>query len=117
MNVWTASADDICRLQGDDVEMTAIVNELLGASTAGAIVPTSLRLNLKTRAPDGGVDAAVDGLLPAERDAMGLFAHPTCWQFKACPADHIKPPRGQSGGQEAALRLEIQKPHARQLIA
>jgi hypothetical protein len=115
MSVWTVSAADLCRLQGQDVELTELLNQLLGASTAGSLPPAALRLTLATRIPDGGVDAAVDGPLPQDRDVMGLFAVPTCWQYKACPTEHIKPSKGK-GGQEAALRGEIRKPHAKELI-
>ncbi len=117
MSAWTVTGDEIRRLQGRDIEFTTLLNELLGAATAGHMPPTALRLNVKTQAPDGGVDAAIDGGVPAIHDEFGLLAVPTCWQFKACPSDHIKPARGQSGGQEAALRTEIEKPHARQLLA
>jgi hypothetical protein len=117
VSVWTVTGDEIRRLQGRDIEFTALLNELLGAATAGHMPPTALRFNVKTQAPDGGVDAAIDGVVPATHDQFGLLAVPTCWQFKACSSDHIKPSRGQSGGQEVALRTEIQKTHARQLIA
>jgi len=113
MSVWTVSTEEICRLQSHDQEMTEIMNQLLGESTARALPPAALRHNLKTQAPDGGIDAVVDGSLPPERDTMGLFADPIGWQFKASPSDHIKPPQRQKGGQERALQLEIQKPYAR----
>jgi hypothetical protein len=116
MSVWTVSAADICRLQDQDVEMTALLNQLLGASTASSLTAASLRLNLATHIPDGGVDAAVDSSLPRDRDTMGLFGVPTCWQYKASPSENIKPPKGQKGGQEAALRSEIRKPHVQDLI-
>jgi hypothetical protein len=117
MSVWTISPEEVCRLQGHDPEHTALMNELLAESTAGSLAPAALRLNLKTQAPDGGVDAAVDGLLPPKRDTMGLFETPTCWQFKASPSDHIKPAKGKKGGQQTALRSEIRKPHVAELIA
>jgi hypothetical protein len=116
MSVWTVSAADICRLQGRDVELTDLLNQLLGVSTFGILSPAALRLNLATHIADGGVDAAVDGALPPDRDEMGLFAVPTCWQYKASPSGNLKAPNRQKGGQGAALRGEIRKPHVRELI-
>lgn len=117
MSVWTVTGEEVRRLQGRDAEFTALLNEVLGAATAGHVPATALRLNMKTQAPDGGVDAAVDGAVPAPHDEFGFLSVPTCWQFKACPSDHIKPPAGQTGGQEVALQSEIQKRHARELVA
>jgi hypothetical protein len=116
VSVWTVTSDEVRHLQSRDVEFTALLNDLLEAATAGYLPAAALRFNLKTQAPDGGVDAAINGGVPAADDVSGLLTVPTCWQFKARPSDHVRPPSGQTGGQETALRAEIQKPHARQLI-
>ncbi len=71
MSPWTVTGDEIRRLQGRDIEFTTLLNELLGAATAGHMPPTALRLNVKTQAPDGGVDAAIDGGVPAIHDEFG----------------------------------------------
>lgn len=116
MNPWTISAKEICQLQGDDDEFGSLITELLRASMAGHLPASSLRVTINTRAPDGGVDLAVDGLVPAPHDPAGLLTVPTCWQLKASPTGHIKPSKGKTGGQETALREEVCKPHVQQLL-
>jgi hypothetical protein len=119
MTVWSVTADEICRLQGRDADMTALMNDLLCATAGGSLAPAALRLTLKTQEPDGGIDAAVDGAVLADRDPSGFLPVPTCWQFKACSTAHVKARKGKKdtkGGQEKALRTEIRKPYARQLL-
>src|SRR5262249_25064826 len=115
--IWQIDSNDVIGLQGREVDFAQLVNDLLAQQVSAGRLPTGvLQLNLKTRAPDGGIDAAVSRAIPAELDPEGFFSVPTCWQYKASPTSNIKPPSGQTGGQEAALRDEIGKWYARQLI-
>ncbi len=114
---WTLSPADIRNLQAKDVEFTSLMNDLLAAATAMASSRPRLRMNLKTSAPDGGVDTAVDGPMPADLDPANLLSVPTCWQFKARKSGNIMPTQRRKGGQERALRDEICAPHCRDLIA
>ncbi len=132
--VWHIDGSDIIGLQGRSRDFVRIINGLLASQAAGAIPDAAVRLNVKDTEPDGGVDAAVDR--PVVGDPTGFFEVPTCWQYKAQPTANIQPKsrdkrktRGtakgktgesgksqSSGGQEAALREEIRKPYARDLI-
>jgi hypothetical protein len=116
--IWQIDSRDVIGLQGRDPEFTAFVNDLLTAQVQGGRVALGvLRLTLKTQAPDGGIDAAVDQAVPAGFDPTGYFDVPNCWQFKACPTGNIKPAKKKKGGQEAALREEIRKSEAARLVA
>src|SRR5579883_2754688 len=111
---WAVEPADVIRFQSRDVEFTRLVNSLLHAQAAAGLPLAAIRTSLKTDAPDGGVDAAVDASLAPPADPTGLFASPTCWQYKACPSGRIT--QGRKGGQEAALRAEVRKPHVRELL-
>jgi hypothetical protein len=115
--IWQIDSNDVIGLQGRDVDFAQFVNDLLAQQVSAGRLPTGvLQLTLKTRAPDGGIDAAVSQAIPSELDPEGFFSVPTCWQYKASTTTNIKPPSGQTGGQEASLRDEIGKWYARQLI-
>ncbi len=118
-DIWTIEAQDVCRLQGNDEAFVRLMNDLLAQLAWSAGIPGSqLRLTLKVDAPDGGVDAALDQTIAPALDPAGFADVPTCWQFKALPTRNIKAdvPKGEHGGQEVALRQEINKPYARELI-
>ncbi len=117
--IWQLDGDDVIRLQSNSTEFVRFVNALLAVQArAGGLQDAHIRLNQKDTEPDGGVDAAIDRAVPIQPDPTGRLGVPTCWQFKACPSEHIKAKvkKGQRGGQEVALRQEVDKPHSRQLI-
>jgi hypothetical protein len=116
MRIWIVEAAEVGRLQGRDRDFAELVNDLLTRHASdGGLPQSALRLNLNTLAPDGGVDAAVDQAVPAA--AAGDYCDvPTCWQYKASASRNLKPPRGETGGQQAALAHEINKPECRRLI-
>ncbi|MFO0957624.1 MAG: hypothetical protein U0800_09195 [Isosphaeraceae bacterium] len=115
MKIWTVEAADIERLQSRDQEFADLVNDLLLRHTKNGGVPQGyLRLNLNTRAPDGGADAAVDQ--PNSGSEAGDYCEVlTCWQYKACKSGHVSPPTGMTGGQKVALEIEINKKEAKRL--
>jgi hypothetical protein len=116
--IWQIDSRDVEGLQGRDDDFAQFVNDLLaGQARAGGVPTGALRLNLKTQAPDGGVDAIVTQAIPADRDPEGYCGVPTCWQYKASPTRNIKPSKKKKGGHEAALREEIRKPEAAKLVA
>ena len=115
--VWEIDGADVLRFQGDSPGFVRLLNSLLASQAHDAGLPdASVRLNQKDTEGDGGVDAVVDQAIPASRDPTGRFGVPTCWQYKACPTESIKPKKKKKGGQEIALREEINKPYARRLL-
>ncbi len=132
--VWHIDGNDVIGLQGRSPDFVRVVNSLLAQQAAGAIPDGAVHLNVKDTEPDGGVDAAVD--LPVPGDPTGFLEVATCWQYKAQPRGNIqptskgkqkagRPPKVRAGsgakpqnpvGQEAALREEIGKPYAKELI-
>jgi hypothetical protein len=115
-SIWEIDSTDVIGLQGRDTDFAHFVNGLLAQQASAGQLANALQLNLKTQAPDGGVDAAVSQALPGASDPEGFFDVPTCWQYKASPTRNIKPSKGKKRSQEAALRQEIQKPEAARLI-
>ncbi len=116
-SVWQIDGEDVVTLQGNSAEFVRLVNALLAAQGRAAGVPDAvIRLNQKDTAADGGVDAAVDQAIATASDPTGRFSVPTCWQYKAQPTSNIKPKKGPPYTQEAALREEVAKPYASELI-
>lgn len=113
--IWQIDAHDVIGLQGRDVEFAQLVDDLLTQQAAlGGIAFGALRRNLKTQVPDGGVDAAVSQPIP--QDPGGYCTVATCWQYKASPTGNIKPSKKKKGGQESALREELRKSEAANLV-
>ena len=111
--IWIIDGEDVTRLQGDSAGFVRLLNVLLAQQAhVGGLLEASLRLNQKDTESDGGVDAVIDAAIAPERDPTGRFAVPTCWQFKARPAENIQ----TKGSQEVALQKEITGSHARRLI-
>lgn len=111
--IWQLDGNDVIGLQGDSPGFVRVVNALLAMQGQNSrVLDANVRLNVKDTEPDGGVDAAIDQLVPD--DPTGFLGVPTCWQYKAQPKGNLKPK--DKGGQEAALREEIRKPYAVQLI-
>ena len=81
--VFRVSPRDIIRLQGAGGEpFTLFVDDLIrGEAAAGGVPDKEIRANLKTTAPDGGVDTQVR--VPIPDDPTGRLQHPTVWQYKA----------------------------------
>ncbi|OWK38337.1 hypothetical protein FRUB_07457 [Fimbriiglobus ruber] len=115
--VWLLDGDDVIRFQSDSAGFVRFVNNLLAAQArAVSLQDRHLHLNQKDTEADGGVDAVIDCAVPG--DPTGRLGVPTCWQFKASPTTNIKArvPKGEEGGQEVALRQEVNKPYVRRLI-
>jgi len=80
--MFKVSPYDFTRLKGAGGELfTQFVNDLIRAQAAAGGVPDKeIRTNLKTTAPDGGVDTQVR--VPIPNDPTGRLCHPTIWQYK-----------------------------------
>ena len=114
--VWQLDGEDIQQLQGNSPRFVRLVNALLFCQAKEGKLPDScVHLSQTDTERDGGVDGILDRPISEENDPTGRFAVPTCWQFKASPTGNIKPKRGK-GGQQIALRQEINKPAASKLI-
>ncbi|HUW14238.1 MAG TPA: hypothetical protein VM537_31235, partial [Anaerolineae bacterium] len=87
--MFRVSPNDIRRLQGAGGEpFTLFVDDLIRAEAAGGGVPdTEIRTNLKTTAPDGGVDTQVRVAIPG--DPTGRLRRPTIWQYKASSGEGV----------------------------
>ena len=113
--IWHIDGNDVIRLQGDSPAFVRFMNALLAShAQVGGVPGKDVRLTIKDNAGDGGVDAAIGQAAVPGRDRTGYMNVPTCWQYKAQPTGNIK--ADGPGGQEAALRSEVGKPHARALI-
>ncbi len=112
--IWHIDGHDVIALQGDSPAFVRFMNALLAShAQAGGVPKNEVRLNVKDNEADGGVDAAIGQAAVVERDRTGYMNVPTCWQYKAQPTGNIK--ADGPGGQQAALRNEIGKPHAHRL--
>lgn len=114
---WEVLPNDISAFQSQDARFVKLMNRLLCWAAEECNRPDSdLNLTLKTEAPDGGVDALAKFSSDNTRGGLGYFSVPTVWQFKASPSRNIQPPSGVTGGRSAALRLEVNKSKANELI-
>ncbi|MFI5455284.1 MAG: hypothetical protein ACHRXM_07505 [Isosphaerales bacterium] len=116
---WQIDGDDIKQFQGNSPGFVRFLNDLLRVQADRAKLPgTPIHLTQKDSEKDGGVDAVIDQAIPPDCDPTGRFGVPTCWQFKARPAERIKAKvrKGEKGGQQVALRQAINDPHARRLV-
>src|SRR5262249_4454397 len=81
---WQIDGEDIYQLQGNSPGFVRFLNALLrNQAVFGGGSDASIHLNQKDNDPDGGVDAAIDQPVPAERDPTARVRVPACWQFKA----------------------------------
>ncbi len=117
-SVWHVDGAEVCSLQGLSADFVRLMNALITAQgRAGGLQDVAIKLNQADTVADGGVDAAVSDSITASQDPTGWFAVPTCWQFKAQPTSNIKPSsKAPDTKQETALREEINKPYAAELI-
>ena len=116
--VWEIDGSDVQILQGDSARFVRFLNAVLSfQASAGHLPIYAVHLNQKDPEKDGGVNAVVIQGIAAERDPTGWFQVPTCWQFKARPTRNIRPKKGKTGGQQAALRqFLLDDPAVRRLV-
>jgi len=117
--VWEIDGEDVEKLQGDSPGFVRFLNALLSFHAHEGHLPDSaVSLNQNDTEGDGGVDAVISQAILPSLDPTDRFSVPTCWQFKASPTENIKAKvlKGEKGGQEVALKQEINKPHARGLV-
>ena len=102
--MFRVSPQDIRRLQGAGGEpFTLFVDDLIRAQAGAGVPDKDIRTNLKTTAPDGGVDTQVRVAIPG--DPTGRLRCPTIWQYKTS-ARGLSPSREIKAGKYAASLIQ-----------
>jgi hypothetical protein len=86
--VWHINALEVIRLQGNDEHFTEFVDALIRADMfITSLADSSVKTNLRTRIPDGGVDTELT--VPMSGAPGGWCQNPTFWQYKARPYANV----------------------------